>query len=155
NEIAQQTRTLSDKLTEINETSAEFKAAVAARAQCTFDQVFAFVGCILTLGIEAYGAISGVLGAIRELRGLEKEAKEFKDTIKEIKETGASIGEFKKTWAETKDLLTKEQPDLAKIAIQKEDFDDEIAPFLEMEEARTYKRRVHEYLSTVQTRNAK
>ncbi|MES2776908.1 MAG: hypothetical protein V4722_22215 [Bacteroidota bacterium] len=152
NEIAQLTITVSDKLDQINKTSAAFKQAVEDKAKCTFDQIFGFIAAVITMGVDVYDAISGIVKAIQMVDNI---AKSMEDVIKEVRIAGKGIADFKKMWDDAKKTIPKSAPDTTKIAVQKEDFDNAIAPYLDMKEAGAYKQMVHDYLNTVQTRNEK
>lgn len=152
-EIRQLGEDLSNKFTSLQAVQDEFRDEVESEAQCTVEDVFTFLTSAILIGADSWTAVSGIVNAIRAVPKALSDV--TKDVIKEVETATKSIVDWKAKYDKVKGLITDDSPDAAKIAIEQDDFDDTIKPFLDLESAKKFKKQVHEYLAIIQAKNGK
>lgn len=167
--------------TELNDAADEFKQAITQEAGCGFEDVLQFGMMVATVvstggaGIAMVGAVKTSIDGINKINQAPSEEgtwfemmdSDFKAIAEVVKPAGASINEFKTSYATSKKLIDERfgtdasqevgpsspSNDYVKLVAAKEDFDREIQPFLKMDAARRYKQQMDLFVSTAETRN--
>jgi hypothetical protein len=138
-----------------------FINAVEAQAACGFADVLKAVGAVAAIA-SGVGTTAGGLLAMGEAGSLIKQSESLKDwkktgkfIAKEWREVGSGIGSLKKGYNDIKELLEQGDRDAAKLITAQEDFEEQMKPFLDLEEAQEYIALMRTFTQITNLRNKK
>lgn len=179
NSIKNLEQVLNDLWNDLESANDEFQQAVKDQAECGFGNVLQFatmVTTVISTGGAAIGVVSGLGATVNNLEKLnntptgkgswsEVMGQNFKAMAKAVEPAGKSIGEFKSSYQSARkqiDALNEGEDDVRpggpssdfmKLVANKKDFDQAIKEFMDLPEARAYKRLMDLFVSTAETRN--
>jgi hypothetical protein len=144
-----------------------FKEAVSREAKgCDFNDVLQAVKTVVTIANVAWGDIKGIVSSTQlifdslngdEYEAIESNIDKLDFLIKNFKSAGdATQNHFqsiKKSYDQIKSILTQ-NPDAGKVAIDRENFEEVIKPYLSLEAAQKYKSEIEYFLDLVEARNS-
>lgn len=137
---------------EVEKADKAFQDAVADRADCSFLDVLRAMVNVIVIGANAYAsvlAISESLDAIEKLKDDDNAG-----LIKQLQIVGKELQSLPTAYGKIKDMIDDAtHPNSAKIIMTEEEFNETIAPYNQMPEAREYKLLVNRFFRIVKARN--
>jgi len=146
---------------ELEKARESFINAVEEQAACGFGDVLKAAGAVAAIA-SGVGAIAGGLSAMGEAGEMIKKSetlKEWKKTgkfiAKEWKEVGSGVDSLKSGYNDIKELLEQGDKDAAKLITVQENFEEQMKPFLDLEEAQEYLALMRAFTQLTNLRNKK
>lgn len=160
---------------QLQSAEASFKSAVASQGNgCSFGQIAAIGGAVATLVSTGGAAVAAIGPALAALHGpgapgpngapITDDFAGFKYEIKTVVKAGSKVGDFAAAAAKVGQVLASENSnnvipglpsDSTKLLVQSKDIEDQLKPFLNLEEARAYRNLIRTYVSTAEAQNNK
>jgi hypothetical protein len=131
--------------------------------QCNVENVVKVGSAIISVGKGAFNVVDAIKGG-KEMADIIKEAKEAakaigeaKEAIEKIKKVVANLKSLSEQLSDVDDAIKADKPDSVKIAVVREEFEENLEPLMEQfpEEAKELRGCVRAFLNLTQARNEK
>lgn len=130
-----------------------FRAAVAAKAQCGFQDVLVVAGAIASIFAGGAGVVAGIGGlAAYESEKYTDTEERFKYLQDKFSKVQGGVKEIRDGYVAIKDIADR-NPDAAKIQINPSDFEKVLGEFENLPEAQAYRELLRQYTTIAVTRN--
>jgi len=139
-----------------------FKDAVSRKAKCmVFNDIVNVVAAVITCGEDVKADITAIGDVANTALDTDVSLKTgdiptgFLSLCNKISTIEKDFSNLKDQWDGLQGAISPETPDGGKLVSALDDFDNQMAPYMDMPEAAAYKEAVHQFAALCQTRNMK